>query len=245
MKRLMVVASLSALVAGSAFAADNAVAIDKEKVSYALGYVTGVNFKRDNIDVDQTKLMAGLETALSGKKATMSDQEIQSTLMAFEKQLVERKKSEFETLGKKNAEEGVTFLKENAKKSGVVTLPNGLQYKVVEEGKGAMPKASDTVSVEYEGTFINGEVFDSSYKRGKPVSFQVQNVIPAWSQALQLMKAGSTWMVYAPADLAYGKTGIFNGPIGPQKTLVFKIHLISVDATPAPAATPTIAHDAK
>jgi len=120
------------------------------------------------------------------------------------------------------------FLEKNKKQSGVVTLGSGLQYKIVDEGKGAVPTAEDLVSVDYEGKLINGEVFDSSYQRGKPVQFKVSQVIAGWQEALQKMKPGATWELFVPPELAYGDRGL-GGPIGPNETLVFKVHLISID----------------
>ena len=123
---------------------------------------------------------------------------------------------------------GEEFLKENATKEGVKTLPSGLQYKVVKEGEGKSPKATDTVSVHYKGTLINGTEFDSSYKRNEPAEFPVNRVIPGWTEALQLMKEGSKWMLYIPAKLAYGERGTPGGPIGPNETLIFEVELLKV-----------------
>ena len=123
--------------------------------------------------------------------------------------------------------EGEAFMQTNKDKKGVVTLPSGLQYEVISEGKGKKPGKADTVTVDYEGKLINGEVFDSSYKRGQAASFPVNGVIPGWTEALQLMNEGSTWMLYIPSDLAYGDQGA-GGVIGPNQALVFKVHLISV-----------------
>lgn len=123
---------------------------------------------------------------------------------------------------------GEEFLKENAKKEGVKTLEGGLQYKVLKEGTGKSPAASDTVSVHYRGTLIDGTEFDSSYKRGEPASFPVNRVIKGWTMALQKMKEGSKWMLYIPADLAYGERGTPGGPIGPNQALIFEVELLKV-----------------
>lgn len=123
--------------------------------------------------------------------------------------------------------QGDAFLLANKDKKGVVTLPSGLQYEVITEGKGKKPTKNDVVTVDYEGKLVNGQVFDSSYKRGQPASFPVGGVIPGWTEALQLMNEGSTWMLYIPSTLAYGEAGA-GGAIGPNETLVFKVHLISV-----------------
>jgi FKBP-type peptidyl-prolyl cis-trans isomerase FklB len=129
--------------------------------------------------------------------------------------------------GEKNQKEGEAFLAENKKKEGVITLPSGLQYKVIKAGSGNKPKATDTVTVHYQGTLVNGTEFDSSYRRGQPVSFPVNGVIPGWTEALQLMEAGAKWQIVIPSNLAYGDRGA--GPqIGPNATLIFEIELISI-----------------
>jgi FKBP-type peptidyl-prolyl cis-trans isomerase FklB len=125
-------------------------------------------------------------------------------------------------------EKGQEFLQQNSKKEGVKTLADGLQYKVVKEGTGKTPKATDRVSVHYRGTLIDGTEFDSSYKRGEPAEFPVNRVIHGWTEALQLMKEGSKWMLYIPADLAYGEGGTPGGPIGPNETLIFEVELLKV-----------------
>lgn len=132
-------------------------------------------------------------------------------------------------LVERNKTDGENFLASNKSKPGVITLSDGLQYKVITEGKGPKPTATDTVTVDYQGSFINGKVFDSSYQRGEPASFPVNGVIPGWQEALQLMNTGSTWMIYIPSDLAYGERGA-PGAIGPNETLVFKVHLISINS---------------
>jgi len=125
-------------------------------------------------------------------------------------------------------EKGEAFLQENAKKDGVKTTPSGLQYKVLTEGKGKSPKATDTVTVNYRGTLLDGTEFDSSYKRGEPISFPLNRVIPGWTEGVQLMKEGAKYQFYIPANLAYGKQGTPGGPIGPDETLIFDVELIKV-----------------
>lgn len=127
-----------------------------------------------------------------------------------------------------NKMEGDAFLTANKSKPGVVALPDGLQYKIITEGTGPKPTDSDTVIVNYEGRLINGTVFDSSYKRGQPVTFQVVGVIPGWTEALKLMKVGSTWELYIPATLAYGEQGA-SPMIGPNQTLIFKVNLMGIN----------------
>jgi FKBP-type peptidyl-prolyl cis-trans isomerase FklB len=137
------------------------------------------------------------------------------------------KAEEFKSLSEKNKKEGAQFLKSNKDKKGVKTTKSGLQYKVIKSGKGKAPKASDTVTVNYKGTLIDGTVFDSTDKTGKPVSFKLNEVIKGWTEVLQKMKPGAHWKVYIPPELAYGERGI-GGPIGPNATLIFDIHLVSV-----------------
>ncbi|TAL61510.1 MAG: FKBP-type peptidyl-prolyl cis-trans isomerase, partial [Legionella sp.] len=150
----------------------------------------------------------------------------------FQKDLMAKRTSEFNKKSEENKTKGETFMSANKSKEGVVALPSGLQYKIIETGTGAKPGKSDTVTVEYTGHLIDGTVFDSTDKTGKPATFQVSQVIPGWTEALQLMPAGSTWEIYVPSNLAYGPRSV-GGPIGPNETLIFKIHLISVKKTDA------------
>jgi FKBP-type peptidyl-prolyl cis-trans isomerase FklB len=145
----------------------------------------------------------------------------------MQKQMVKKMQEKFTEVSAKNLLAGQQFLAKNAKETGVVTLPSGLQYKIITPGTGDMPTANDTVTVNYEGKLIDGTVFDSSYKRGQPATFKVGQVIKGWQEALKLMKPGATWMLYIPAELAYGPQGSM-GAIGPNETLIFKVDLISV-----------------
>jgi FKBP-type peptidyl-prolyl cis-trans isomerase len=202
---------------------------DEEQMSYIIGHQIAESLKRDDLKVDKKMLIKSIDDGLAGKSSALTPQESQE----FMKKYIEK---EQKVRGEKNQKLGDDFLAKNKKEAGVTTLPSGLQYKVMTEGKGAKPKATDTVSVDYEGTLVNGKVFDSSYQRGQPVSFPVNGVIKGWTEALQLMPEGSTWMVYIPAKLAYGEQAP-SPLIGPNSTLVFKVHLISI-AKPAPKAAP-------
>jgi FKBP-type peptidyl-prolyl cis-trans isomerase FklB len=142
-------------------------------------------------------------------------------MAAFQKEMIAK-------LGEKNKAEGEAFLAENKKKEGVKTLPSGLQYKVIKAGTGKKPKVTDTVTTHYRGTLMNGTEFDSSYRRGQPVSFQVNGVIPGWTEALQLMEEGAKWQLFIPSNLAYGERGA-GRDIGPNATLVFEIELLSIE----------------
>ena len=199
----------------------------KDKVSYSIGMEIGKNFKRQSVDVNPELVARGVKDAFSDGKPLMTDDEMKEALTAFQKEMMAKQQELAKQLGEKNQKEGEAFLAENKKKEGVITLPNGLQYKVIKAGSGKKPKATDTVTVNYQGTLVNGTEFDSSYRRGQPVSFPVNGVIPGWTEALQLMEVGAKWQVVIPSNLAYGERGA--GPqIGPNSTLIFEIELISI-----------------
>ena len=209
----------------------------KDKVSYSLGLNIGFNLGRQNVPINPDALVAGIKDAIANKPQLTPDQ-IKETMTAFEKDMEQKQKAAAD----KNVSEGTKFLEENKKKEGVKTTASGLQYKVVKEGTGAQPKASDTVTVNYRGTLINGREFDSSYKRGEPATFPVNGVIKGWTEALQLMKAGSKYQLFIPPNLAYGDRAV--GPdISPNSTLIFDVELMDVkpsasSASPAPSASP-------
>jgi FKBP-type peptidyl-prolyl cis-trans isomerase FklB len=220
---------------------------DQDKVSYMIGYQIGSNFKRDGLEVDLNMLSNGLKEALAGEKSPLTQEESQKLMANLQKDLQAKAEAKRKAAGEKNASEGKAFLAENAKKAGVKKTASGLQYKVVSEGKGEAPKATDTVSVNYKGTLINGTEFDSSYKRGQPAKFPVNGVIKGWTEALQLMKPGSKYQLFIPADLAYGDRGAGEA-IGPNATLIFDVELLSVEpkaTAAAPAATPAGAMEKK
>jgi len=199
----------------------------REKESYSLGFQFGKNMKYQGVDIDLDLYAAGVRDALSGQEPRMTDGEIRSAIQDLQQRLAAARQEELKAQAAKNIEAGKTFLSENGKKDGVKTLPGGLQYKVLSEGSGKMPKVSDNVTVHYRGTLIDGSEFDSSIARGQPASFQVNRVIPGWTQALQLMKEGARWQLFIPPGLAYGERGA-PPRIPPQSTLVFEVELISV-----------------
>ena len=188
----------------------------KEKVSYIIGTDIGGNLKRQSIDIDPNILARGVQDALSGANPLLSKEEIQETMVAFQKEMMEKQK-----------QRGEAFLSENKKKEGVKTLPSGLQYRVIKAGTGKKPKVNDTVTVNYRGTLVDGTEFDSSFRRGQPAAFPVSGVIPGWTEALPLMQEGAKWQLFVPPNLAYGERGA-GGLIGPNATLIFEIELISV-----------------
>jgi FKBP-type peptidyl-prolyl cis-trans isomerase len=207
----------------------------KEKVSYALGMSIGLNVKRQSVDIDPSLVARGLKDALSGSKTLLTEEEARTAITAQQAELHKRQEEKMQQAGEENRKQGAAFLAENKSKEGVVTLPSGLQYKILKDGTGPKPASTDTVVCNYRGTLINGTEFDSSYKRGEPTSFPVNQVIKGWTEALQLMSVGSKWQLFIPADLAYGDRGA--GPdIGPNATLIFEVELLSIKDRNAPAA---------
>ncbi|KTC88618.1 FKBP-type peptidyl-prolyl cis-trans isomerase [Fluoribacter dumoffii] len=229
MKMKLVTAAIMGLAMSTAMAATDATSLvtDKDKLSYSIGADLGKNFKNQGIDINPEALAKGMQDGMSGAQLILTEQQMKDVLNKFQKDLMAKRSAEFNKKAEENKAKGEAFLSSNKSKSGVVVLPSGLQYKVIEAGSGAKPGKSDTVTVEYTGTLIDGTVFDSTEKAGKPATFQVSQVIPGWTEALQLMPAGSTWEIYVPSNLAYGPRSV-GGPIGPNETLIFKIHLISV-----------------
>ena len=206
----------------------------KDKVSYSIGLQIGFNLSRQKVDISPEVLASGIKDALAGKPQLNPDQ-IKEVMATFEKDMEQKQKQ----AGDKNKAEGAKFLEENKKKEGVKTTASGLQYKVVKDGSGAQPKATDTVTVNYRGTLINGTEFDSSYKRGQPATFPVNGVIKGWTEALQLMKVGSKYQLWIPSNLAYGERSV-NPELGPNATLIFEVELMDAKPppTPAPAGSP-------
>jgi len=228
MKARWVVALAVVLLAGQLGAQESQVfKSEKEKLSYGMGMEIANNLKRQSFDLDVDLFMKGLKDALSGGKTLMTEKDAREALMAFQKEMMAKQKEAAKVSGEKNKKEGEAFLAENKKKEGVITLPSGLQYKVIKPGTGKKPSPTDKVKVNYRGALIDGTEFDSSYKRGEPASFPVKGVIPGWTEALQLMEEGAKWQVFVPSNLAYGERGA-GASIGPNATLVFEVELISI-----------------
>jgi len=202
----------------------------KEKTSYALGVAIARSFERQRAALDMDALARGLKDGLSGKDLLMEDDELRASVSAFQGDLNERKPTRASDA---NAKAGEAFLAENAEKEGVVSLPSGLQYKVLKAGQGKRPTDTDTIECHYRGTRIDGSEFENSYAAGHPVSFQLRQVIPGWREALKLMPVGSKWKLFVPSQLAYGRRGLRTkkrGParIAPNATLVFDLELLAI-----------------
>lgn len=210
--------------------------VDKGKASYSIGVDLGENFKAEGIEVDPDMLLKGLKDSMSNIKLIYTKQEMEATLIAFQKQLAAKRQANLAMLATKNDQAGTAYLAANKAKPGVVTTASGLQYKVITPGSGAHPTDTDIVTVDYTGNFINGQEFDSSYKHGKPVTFPVTEVIPGWVEAIKLMQPGAIYEVVVPYNLAYGERGL-GTVIGPKQTLIFKIHLLSVKPASEPKTT--------
>jgi FKBP-type peptidyl-prolyl cis-trans isomerase FklB len=210
----------------------------KDKFSYSIGVNIGSNLSKQNIPVNPDAITAGIKDAIAGKPQLTPDQ-IKEVMATFEKDMEQKQKA----AGEKNASEGTKFLEENKKKDGVKTTGSGLQYKALKQGTGAQPKESDTVTVNYRGTLINGTEFDSSYKRGQAATFPLSGVIKGWTEGLQLMKVGSKYQLFVPPNLGYGDRAV--GPdISPNSTLIFEVELLEVKpaettgTSPTPSASP-------
>lgn len=200
---------------------------DKDKTSYAMGMVYGSRLKGDSVDIDPSIFLRGVKDAMAGGKMLLTDDEARTVLNALQTEVNKRQEAKMQQLRVANKTEGDAFLAANKTKDGVVTLPSGLQYKILTQGTGPKPAATDTVICNYKGTLINNTEFDSSYKRGQPATFPVNGVIKGWTEALQLMSVGSRWQLFIPPELAYGPAG--RGPvIGPNATLIFEVELMSI-----------------
>ncbi len=206
---------------------------EKEKLSYAIGMNIGESMKKDSLDIDAAILSRAIKDALTGSKLAMTDAEAKAVMDSFRAEMMKKQQAKAAAAGDANKLAGQKFLAANKSKEGVVTLPSGLQYKIIKEGTGPKPTASDTVVTNYRGTLIDGTEFDSSYKRGEPATFPVGQVIKGWTEALQLMPVGSKWQLFVPSDLAYGERSP-GAEIGPNSTLIFDIELLSIqDKKPA------------
>lgn len=206
----------------------------KSQASYGLGLGLGRNLKAQSIEVDAEIMARGLKDGLAGSKPLLTDEQIQQAITAFQEQVNAKRTAEMKAVGSKHKAEGAAYLAANKAKPGVVTLPSGLQYKVLQQGAGATPKADDVVVAHYRGTLIDGTEFDNSYKRGQPLNIPVNGVIAGWTEALQKMKVGSKWQLCIPSELAYGEEPREGSPIPPNAVLLFDIELLGIGKAPAP-----------
>lgn len=201
--------------------------IDMDKVSYILGQSIGGDFRRQGFDINVKTFVDSFNAAFEGKPSEMAPSEMQHIMMAFQTAVQEKQQAEKSAASEVNLNEGKQFLAENAKRDEVTVTESGLQYRVIKEGAGAKPSATDTVETHYEGKTLDGKIFDSSVKRGTPASFPVNGVIKGWQEALQMMAVGTKLELFVPSDLAYGPEGM-GGAIGPHAVLVFEVELLAI-----------------
>jgi FKBP-type peptidyl-prolyl cis-trans isomerase len=219
----------------------NILSNDKDRASYAIGMSIGHNFQQQNLDINLDLVLRGMKDMQPGGAPLLTAPEMQSTLKAFQQEVMAKQMKARQAMAESNKVAGAAFLAANKNNSGVITLPDGLQYQVLTTGTGAVPAATDTVTVNYRGSLLDGTEFDSSYKRGQPASFPVGGVIHGWTEALEKMPVGSKWKLFIPSELAYGEQG--NRGIPPNSTLIFEVELLDTKATPAPAAAQPLSSD--
>lgn len=207
--------------------AEVSLSTELNKTSYAIGTKYGESIKQDLPDLELPLLIEGIKAGHGESKNQLTTEQITQLLTQYQQTRAQKMQAEQGAAAEKNLKEGKTFLEKNAKEADVKVTPSGLQYKIIKAGTGAKPGLEDTVKVHYHGTLIDGTVFDSSIERGEPISFPVNGVIKGWTEALQLMPAGSEWQLYIPANLAYGEEGT-RGKIGPNASLIFKVQLLEV-----------------
>jgi len=195
---------------------------DKKKASYAIGQQIGQNLKNQNIEVDADVLAMGISEAVAGKEGRMNKEQIQEAMQKLQESAMKKQQE----VAEENKKKGQEFLEKNKTAENVKTTPSGLQYQVVTEGSGSVPKADDVIKAHYKGTLVSGEQFDSSYDRGQPAEFPVKGVIPGWTEALQMMKVGSKFKLWIPPDLAYGPSA--RPGIPANSVLAFEVELLEI-----------------
>jgi FKBP-type peptidyl-prolyl cis-trans isomerase FklB len=245
MKKTALIVTIALSVAAPLFAdGTNVLADEKSRLSYAIGMMFADRWKEQGVDVDPDLVLRGLKDGQSGAPTLMSRQDMHDLITKFQNGLADRQQKMREEVLAKNKAESEAFLAKNKTQPGVVTLPDGLQYKVIADGDGEIPGDDDTVTVNFRGTFVDGAEFDSSAKAGKPKELPVGRVFRGWSEALKLMKTGSKWQLFIPAELAYGQNGL-SSRIPPNATLIIEVELLAVQhpkaqSQPAPAPTPAV-----
>ena len=227
---LAVGVGLSLLFAQASAADEPDLEDEKQKLSYSVGYQVGGDFRRQGLEIDPELVVKGVLDAQGEGEFLMTPEEMRQALTELKRQAAAAAEQQREAQARKNRAEGEAFLAENAEKPGVTTLPSGLQYQVLAEGEGEPPAATDSVTVHYRGTLIDGTEFDSSYARGEPASFPLDRVIRGWTEGLQLMRPGAKYRLFVPAALAHGERG-GGAKIGPNSALVFEVELLSVQRT--------------
>lgn len=232
MKRTLLSATLAGLIlsagtATSALAQDTALDTEEKKASYSMGLIFGQRMVNDIQDIDTETFVAGIRDGLEGSEPKLTEEEVRTVLEGFQQKQQEKQMQEMKQVADENLKAATDFLAKNAKREGVKTTDSGLQYEVITEGSGKSPSASDMVKVHYTGTLTDGTVFDSSRERGEPVTFKLSDVIPGWTEGLQLMKEGGRMKLYLPPELAYGPGG--NRTIGPNEALIFDVELLEVN----------------
>lgn len=227
MKKALLTLALGSLLAAPVMA-ETQLKTDEDKLSYSLGLIMGQRLTQDVKDLNVDIMAQAIKDLYAGGELKMTEAEVGQTMQAFQqKKMLEQQEAQAKT-AEGNLKKGQDFMAANAKKSGVKTTESGLQYQVLTAGKGDKPAATDQVKVHYEGKLIGGKVFDSSYQRGEPVTFTLNQVIRGWQEGLQLMSVGSKWKLFIPAELAYGPGGA-GGAIGPNEALVFEVELLEIN----------------
>lgn len=227
MKRFRTYGSLLAAVMLTGTALATELETDAQKMGYIIGMDIGSSLRQQGTELDLAAVYDAIKAVYNGEELAMTPEEAATIRQSFTAKRRAEAENEREGLAATNAAEGDKFLLENHSKEGVQITDSGLQYKVIDLGDGPKPTVTDKVKVHYRGTLLNGEEFDSSYARGEPISFQLDRVIPGWTEGVQLMSVGSKFMFYIPSDLGYGTSG--GGPIGPNATLIFQIELLGIE----------------
>jgi len=215
---------LVALMAGPVMAQD--LTSEKGKLSYAVGWDIGEDIQRRGADFDVETVIAAIRDSAAGKESQVPADEMVALLTALQQKVRQEQAEAFQKLAEENQKKSEEFLAANLSKNGIVALPSGIQYRVIEEGDGARPGMDSSVKVHYRGSKTDGLEFDSSFARGVPEEFQVSSVLRGWQEVLPLMKTGSTWQIFVPPEMAFGARG--NPPVGPNEVLIFDLKLVEI-----------------